>query len=83
MNNFLAGGGDGFSAFTRQRDAMTGPGDIDAFEAWLKGATPRAVPQEERTVDAAAQQHSLSLSGFRALRNPPLPASSAQRAPLP
>lgn len=47
-NSFLAGGGDSFSLFTRQRDAVVGGSDIDALEAWLKAVPPRAVPSEDR-----------------------------------
>ncbi|MDP3907935.1 bifunctional UDP-sugar hydrolase/5'-nucleotidase [Novosphingobium sp.] len=47
-NSFLAGGGDSFSVFARQRDAVTGMSDLDALEAWLKAVPPRAVPMEER-----------------------------------
>ncbi|WP_324475238.1 bifunctional metallophosphatase/5'-nucleotidase [Novosphingobium sp.] len=47
-NSFLAGGGDTFSLFTRQRDAVVGMPDIDALEAWLKAVPPRAVPGEDR-----------------------------------
>jgi hypothetical protein len=28
--------------------------DIEALEAWVKGDTPREVPQEEREIDARA-----------------------------
>lgn len=52
-NSFLAAGGDGFSGFARQREAVTGMSDIEALEAWLKGDTPRAVPIEERAIGIA------------------------------
>ena len=48
-NSFLANGGDSFSLFTRQRDAVTGISDLEALEAWLKAVPPRQVPGEERT----------------------------------
>lgn len=47
-NSFLAGGGDSFTLFARQRDAVVGMPDIDALEAWLKAVPPRAVPTEDR-----------------------------------
>ena len=47
-NSFLAGGGDSFTLFTRQREAVVGMPDIDALEAWLKAVPPRAVPGEDR-----------------------------------
>ncbi len=51
-NNFLAGGGDSFSGFTGQHDAVIGISDIDALEAWVKGTAPRKVPQEQRAIAA-------------------------------
>jgi 5'-nucleotidase len=51
VSNFLANGGDTFSAFTRGRDRTLGPSDIAAFEAWLQLQPPRAAPSEVRTVD--------------------------------
>ena len=50
-NSFLANGGDSFSMFARQRDAVIGMPDIDALEAWLKAVPPRAVPSETRVTD--------------------------------
>ena len=50
-NSFLANGGDSFSGLAKQRDAAIGGTDIDALEAWLKGATPRLAPLEERVID--------------------------------
>lgn len=47
-NSFLAGGGDSFTLFSRQRDMVIGMSDIDALEAWLKAAPPRGVPAEDR-----------------------------------
>lgn len=52
-NSFLAGGGDGFSGFARQRDAVRGMTDLDALAAWVEGPTPRAMPMEERAKDVA------------------------------
>lgn len=47
-NSFLSQGGDGFTVFTTQRTAQVGVTDLEALEAWLQVATPRAVPVEER-----------------------------------
>ena len=49
-NSFLAAGGDGFTRFTGQRDAVQGVPDIEALEAWLVATPPRAVPVEERVL---------------------------------
>lgn len=53
-NSFLAGGGDGYTVFANQRDAVIGISDIEALEAWVKGDIPRAVPQEQRSASMAA-----------------------------
>jgi 5'-nucleotidase len=50
-NSFLASGGDSFSGFTMQRDAVIGMRDIDALEAWLKALPPRPVPSDTRYQD--------------------------------
>jgi 5'-nucleotidase len=55
-NSFLANGGDSFSLFARQRDAVIGMPDIDALEAWLNVATPRTVPSETRVTDRTPGQ---------------------------
>jgi 5'-nucleotidase len=36
MNNFLVGGGDGFSTFASRTNRVTGPIDLDALVAYLK-----------------------------------------------
>ena len=51
-NSFLANGGDSFSLFARQREAVTGMSDLDALEAWLKSVPPRQVPAEVRASPA-------------------------------
>ena len=53
-NNFLAGGGDSFSGFTAQRDAVIGMIDIDALEAWLQADPPRSAPNEQRAIDVSS-----------------------------
>ncbi len=50
-NNFLAQGGDSFSLFAKQRDAVNGGVDLDAMQAWLEAVPLRAVPAEERAVE--------------------------------
>ena len=40
VNEFLAGGGDGFRAFARAKDRVAGGGDLEALEAYLR-AQPR------------------------------------------
>ncbi len=39
-NNFVAGGGDGFTVMTQAQNLYTGPLDIDAFVAYLKANSP-------------------------------------------
>ncbi|HOZ28101.1 MAG TPA: bifunctional metallophosphatase/5'-nucleotidase [Hyphomonadaceae bacterium] len=39
-NNFMAGGGDGFTAFEKGTDSVTIGTDIAALEAWLKTHSP-------------------------------------------
>jgi 5'-nucleotidase len=51
VNNFLAGGGDGFSVLTGGTNSVTGPIDLDAFTAYL-GAAPVAVPTLDRITAA-------------------------------
>ncbi len=50
-NNFLAQGGDSFTLFAKGQGAVIGMSDIDALEAWLKGAAPREVPADDRSVE--------------------------------
>ncbi len=52
MNGFLALGGDGFSVFTGAHAAVTGPTDIEALESYFRSAAQRAVPVEERVLEA-------------------------------
>ena len=48
VNNFLAGGGDGFTVLTQGTDPVNQPGfDVDAFIAYLSG-TPVAPPATDR-----------------------------------
>jgi|TARA_R100000049_G_C1951456_1_gene99618 5'-nucleotidase len=48
MNSFLATGGDGFDIFAQGTDAVTGPVDLDATEAYLDGEGVRALPATDR-----------------------------------
>ncbi|WP_309141106.1 5'-nucleotidase C-terminal domain-containing protein [Novosphingobium sp. G106] len=52
VSTFLANGGDGFSAFDKQRNVVLGPTDIDALEAWIKAVPVRQVPTESRVFEA-------------------------------
>jgi 5'-nucleotidase len=47
-NNFLLGGGDGFSTFTEGKDQVLGPIDLDAFVAYMGTASPVAPPALDR-----------------------------------
>lgn len=51
-NSFLAQGGDAFTVLSAQRAAQIGVSDLEALEAWLKGAGPRPVPTEQRVREA-------------------------------
>jgi len=44
MNSFLAAGGDSFTVFDQGADAVTGPVDLDAFEAYLTAVPVRQLP---------------------------------------
>ena len=48
VNNFLAGGGDGFSVLTGGQNAVTGPIDLDAFTAYLTAESPVSAPTLDR-----------------------------------
>ncbi|MDG4761516.1 bifunctional metallophosphatase/5'-nucleotidase [Micromonospora sp. WMMD710] len=48
VNNFLAGGGDGFSALTAGTNLVTGQIDLDAFVAYLTAQSPVAAPTLDR-----------------------------------
>lgn len=50
-NSFLADGGDSFSLFAKQRNAVIGMPDIEALETWLKALPPREVPNDVRYKD--------------------------------
>ncbi|ETK33022.1 bifunctional metallophosphatase/5'-nucleotidase [Microbispora sp. ATCC PTA-5024] len=47
-NNFLVGGGDGFTVFTQGTNLWSGPLDIDAFVAYLGAHSPIAPPAANR-----------------------------------
>jgi 5'-nucleotidase len=47
-NNFLIGGGDGFTTFTQGTDLWSGPLDIDAFVDYLGQNSPIAPPETNR-----------------------------------
>ncbi|MEB3367675.1 bifunctional UDP-sugar hydrolase/5'-nucleotidase [Saccharopolyspora sp. S2-29] len=48
VNNFLAGGGDGFTEFTKGTDIVGGPVDLDAFLAHLNAHPGIAPPPADR-----------------------------------
>ena len=45
MNSFLAGGGDSFTVFRDGKDAVTGPGDLEALQAWITAVPLRELPE--------------------------------------
>ncbi|WP_432929470.1 bifunctional metallophosphatase/5'-nucleotidase [Microbispora sp. CA-135349] len=47
-NNFLVGGGDGFTVFTQGTDLWSGPLDIDAFVAYMGAHSPIEPPATGR-----------------------------------
>ncbi|MBX6768137.1 MAG: bifunctional metallophosphatase/5'-nucleotidase [Actinomadura rubrobrunea] len=47
-NNFLLGGGDGFTVFTEGKDQVLGPIDLDAFQAYLEANSPISPPALDR-----------------------------------
>lgn len=44
MNSFLSSGGDGFETFKQGTDAVVGPLDLDALEAWIAAVDIRMLP---------------------------------------
>lgn len=48
VNNFLSGGGDGFSVLTGGTNAVTGMIDLDAFTAYLTEKSPISAPALDR-----------------------------------
>ncbi|NIH77797.1 bifunctional metallophosphatase/5'-nucleotidase [Amycolatopsis viridis] len=48
VNNFLAGGGDGFTEFTKGTDLAGGPVDLDALIAYFGAHSPVAPPAADR-----------------------------------
>jgi 5'-nucleotidase len=48
VNNFLAGGGDNFAAFTQGTNLVGGPIDLDAFTAYLEANAPISPPPLDR-----------------------------------
>ncbi|MEV4824796.1 bifunctional metallophosphatase/5'-nucleotidase [Micromonospora sp. NPDC049274] len=48
VNNFLSGGGDGFSALTAGTNQVTGQIDLDAFVAYLTAQSPISAPALDR-----------------------------------
>ena len=48
VNNFLAGGGDGFTRLTAGTDPLVGVIDLDSFVAYGRTASPIAPPALDR-----------------------------------
>jgi 5'-nucleotidase len=48
VNNFLAGGGDGFTVLKSGTNAVTGAIDLDAFIAYLGAESPLSAPTDDR-----------------------------------
>ncbi|MFJ6199803.1 bifunctional metallophosphatase/5'-nucleotidase [Micromonospora sp. NPDC092111] len=48
VNNFLSGGGDGFTALTAGTNQVTGMIDLDAFVAYLTASSPVSAPALDR-----------------------------------
>ena len=48
INNFLAGGGDGFTVFTQGTDLAGGPIDLDALVDYFGSSSPISPPQLNR-----------------------------------
>jgi len=44
MNEFLAGGGDGFAALGQGTDKLVGPSDLDLFNAYLAANSTATAP---------------------------------------
>jgi 5'-nucleotidase len=53
VNNFLAGGGDGFGRLTGGTNAVTSSIDLDAFTAYLGAHRPVSAPATDRITTAA------------------------------
>lgn len=51
-SEFLANGGDGFTALSGKGDAAIGPVELDALERWIAAAPVRQVPAETRVTMA-------------------------------
>ncbi|WP_285496625.1 bifunctional metallophosphatase/5'-nucleotidase [Actinomadura sp. NBRC 104425] len=47
-NNFLLGGGDGFTVFTEDSSPVLGPIDLDAFQKYLENNSPISPPALDR-----------------------------------
>lgn len=54
MNSFLSAGGDSFTAFREGAEAVTGPDDLDALEAWIRAEPVRQMPALGRAIDLSS-----------------------------
>ncbi|MFL5345584.1 MAG: bifunctional metallophosphatase/5'-nucleotidase [Hyalangium sp.] len=50
VNNFMAAGGDGYTVFTKGKDVLTGPIDLDAATGYLSTHKPLSPPSTGRIV---------------------------------
>ncbi|WP_210408419.1 5'-nucleotidase C-terminal domain-containing protein, partial [Allokutzneria sp. NRRL B-24872] len=51
MNEFLAGGGDGFPAFKDGKNKLVGASDLDAFTAYLGAHSSQSSPLDPPKAD--------------------------------
>ena len=51
MNGFLAAGGDNFTVFAEGTDSVSGPTDLDAFEAYIAAVPVRQLPELGRITE--------------------------------
>ena len=50
VNNFIAGGGDGYTVFKDGTDRVVGISDLEALEIWIDGEGARQVPEKLRVI---------------------------------
>ncbi len=50
VNNFIAGGGDGYTVFKDGTDRVVGISDLEALEIWIDSEGARQVPEKLRVI---------------------------------
>ncbi|MEN3364104.1 MAG: transposase, partial [Burkholderiales bacterium] len=55
MNDFLAGGGDCFTAFTRRNSDLGGEVDVDALETYLRANSPVREPYRDELIGVVVE----------------------------